>query len=153
MYKNIQVNENVYSYLIQNRMSESTDKAKQCLRAFVVGNYDESLALIDQVNKRLKFHMYVYPYKSILFSTPPQCQDLRKIIATTVSNFNSQSGYSLMNQTFQETSHLPSTPNTYIYGKSWDQLEYTAWDSEVGMAMNQIKALTTRDPRIEGCVL
>ena len=32
-------------------MSESTVKAQQCLRAFVDGNYDESLSLIDQVEE------------------------------------------------------------------------------------------------------
>ena len=32
-------------------MSESTAKAQQCLRAFVDGNYDESLSLIDQVEE------------------------------------------------------------------------------------------------------
>ena len=32
-------------------MSESTVKAKQCLRAFVDGKYDESLSLIDQVEE------------------------------------------------------------------------------------------------------
>ena len=32
-------------------MSESTVKAQQCLRAFVDGNYDESLSLIDEVEE------------------------------------------------------------------------------------------------------
>ena len=32
-------------------MSESTVKAQQCLRAFVDGNYDESLSLLDQVEE------------------------------------------------------------------------------------------------------
>ena len=32
-------------------MSENTVKAQQCLRAFVDGNYDESLSLIDQVEE------------------------------------------------------------------------------------------------------
>ena len=41
-------------------MSESTVKAQQCLRAFVDGNYDESLSLIDQVEEphKLKDHKY-----------------------------------------------------------------------------------------------